>query len=164
MEPHPSLNTTVMSERIFKIITVLATVCVIGTASAGELTHEFKNPSFSGQGYSNHVLAIEQLRYQREKEIQEKKEAQAAKLARELEQTTLNKFINNVESRIYAQLSKQMVDNMFTDSGATSGTASIEGATIYWIKDTSSDTISITVTEADGSLTEITVPLTGFGF
>jgi hypothetical protein len=78
---------------------------------------------FSGQGYSNHVLAIEQLRYQREKEIQEKKEAQAAKLARELEQTTLNKFINNVESRIYAQLSKQMVDNMFTDSGATSGTA-----------------------------------------
>jgi hypothetical protein len=28
----------------------------------------------------------------------------------------------------------------------------------------SADTISITVTEADGSLTEITVPLTGFGF
>jgi hypothetical protein len=57
-----------------------------------------------------------------------------------------------------------MVDNMFTDSGATSGTATIEGASIYWIKDASADTISITVTEADGSLTEITVPLTGFGF
>ena len=145
---------------LISIVTMFFTTAVIG----GELTHEFKNPSFSGNGYSNHVLALEQLRYQREKEIQEKKEAAAAKLARELEQTTLNKFINNVESRIYAQLSKQMVDNMFTDSGATSGTANIEGATIYWIKDVSSDTISITVTEADGSLTEITVPLTGFGF
>ena len=138
---------------------------IIGTTvEASELMHGFKNPSFSGNGYSNHVLAMEQLRYQREKEIADKKEAAAAKLARELEQTTLNKFINNVESRIYAQLSKQMVDNMFTDSGASSGTANIEGATIYWIKDTSTDTISITVTEADGSLTEITVPLTGFGF
>ena len=147
------------------ILLTIATVLLISTTGhSSELTHKFKNPSFSGEGYSNHVLAIEQLRYQREKEIQEKKEAAAAKLARELEQTTLNKFINNVESRIYAQLSKQMVDNMFTDSGATSGTANIEGATIYWIKDTSTDTISITVTEADGSLTEITVPLTGFGF
>src|SRR5210317_2432626 len=142
-----------MSERIYKI--VLSFLLITGISNAGELTHEFKNPSFAGQGYSNHVLAIEQLRYQREKEIQEKKEAQAAKLARELEQTTLNKFINNVESRIYAQLSKQMVDNMFTDSGATSGTANIEGASIYWVKDASADTISITVTEADGSITEI---------
>ncbi len=48
--------------------------------SASELMHEFKNPSFSGNGYSNHVLAMEQLRYQREKEIQEKKDAAAAKL------------------------------------------------------------------------------------
>ena len=145
---------------LISIATIFFTTAVIGS----ELTHEFKNPSFSGQGYSNHVLALEQLRYQREKEIQEKKEAAAAKLARELEQTTLNKFINNVESRIYAQLSKQMVDNMFTDDGSTSGTATIEGATIYWIKDTSSDTISIQITEANGTLTEITVPLTGFGF
>jgi len=154
-----------MSESTKKFFSIIAAVIfTANTVVASELTHEFKNPSFSGNGYSNHVLAIEQLRYQREKEIQDKKDAAAAKLARELEQTTLNKFINNVESRIYAQLSKQMVDNMFTDSGATSGTANIEGATIYWIKDVSSDTISITVTEADGSLTEITVPLTGFGF
>ena len=132
--------------------------------SAGELTHEFKNPSFSGNGYSNHVLALEQLRYQRQKEITEKKEAAAAKLQRELEQSTLNKFINNVESRIYANLSKQMVDNMFTDSGATSGTATIEGASIYWVKDVSADTITIQITNTDGTLTELSVPLTGFGF
>ena len=153
-----------MSERKYIITTILTTLLMVMSVSAGELTHEFKNPSFSGNGYSNHVLAIEQLRYQRTKEIREKQEAAAAKLARELEQTTLNKFVNNVESRIYAQLSKQMVDNMFTADGSTSGTATIEGATIYWNKDVSSDTITITVTEADGSLTEIAVPLTGFGF
>lgn len=154
-----------MSERLKKIFNTITTFLLLTTAGvAGELTHEFKNPSFSGNGYSNHVLAIEQLRYQREKEIAEKLESEAAKAKREAEQTTLNKFINNVESRIYANLSKQMVDNMFTDSGATSGTATIEGASIYWVKDTSSDTISITVTEPGGALTEITVPLTGFGF
>jgi hypothetical protein len=153
-----------MSEQVLKITTVLAAMLIAASATAGELTHEFKNPSFSGNGYSNHVLALEQLRYQRQKEITEKLESEAAKAKREEEQTTLNKFLNNVESRIYANLSKQMVDNMFTNDGSTSGTASIEGATIYWVKDVSTDTISITVTEADGSTTEIAVPLSGFGF
>ena len=142
----------------------LLALFVCTAVSASELTHEFKNPAFSGEGYSNHVLAMEQLRYTREKEIADALASAAAKAARELEQTTLNKFINNVESRIYAQLSKQMVDNMFTNDGSTSGTATIEGASIYWLKDVSSDTISITVTEADGTTTQITVPLTGFGF
>ena len=153
-----------MSEQFCKITTVLAAIVIAVSATAGELTHEFKNPSFSGNGYSNHVLALEQLRYQREKEIREKLESEAAKAKREEEQTTLNKFLNNVESRIYANLSKQMVDNMFTNDGSTSGTATIEGATINWVKDVSTDTITITVTEADGSLTEISVPLSGFGF
>jgi len=142
----------------------LLILSVCSVVAASELTHEFKNPAFSGEGYSNHVLAMEQLRYQREKEIADALASAAAKAKREEEQTTLNKFLNNVESRIYAQLSKQLVDNMFTDDGSTSGTAEIEGATIYWVKDTSADTISITVTETDGTVTDITVPLTGFGF
>jgi len=144
------------------ILTILLTFTV--GASASELVHEFKNPSFSGNGYSNHVLAIEQLQFQRKKDIKEKAEADAAKAKREAESTTLAKFLNNVESRIYAQLSKQMVDNMFTNDGDTTGTATIEGATIYWIKDTSSDTITVQITEEDGSFTEIVVPLSGFGF
>jgi len=149
-------------EKMFKILIAISVICV--SAQASELTHEFKNPSFSGQGYSNHVLALEQLRYTRQKEINDAIKAEAAKKKREEEQETINKFINNVESRIYAQLSKQLVDNMFTDDGATSGTASIEGASIYWVKDTSAETISITVTETDGTTTDITVPLSGFGF
>ena len=133
------------------------------SAVASDLTFEFKNPSFSGQGYSNHVLSIEQLQFQRKKEAEEKAAAEAAKAKREAESTTLAKFLNNVESRIYAQLSKQLVDNMFTDDGANSGTATIEGATVYWLKDTTSDTITVTITNEDGTTTEIVVPLSGFG-
>lgn len=144
------------------ILTILLTFTV--GVSASELVHEFKNPSFSGNGYSNHVLAIEQLQFQRKKDLKEKAEADAAKAKREAESTTLAKFLNNVESRIYAQLSKQMVDNMFTNDGDTTGTATIEGATIYWVKDTSTDTITVQITEDDGSFTEIIVPLSGFGF
>jgi hypothetical protein len=149
-----------------KILIGIISGCVltISLVSASELTHEFKNPSFSGEGYSNHVLSIEQLQFQRNKEIKEKAEADAAKAKREADSTTLAKFLNNVESRIYAQLSKQLVDNMFTDDGATSGTASIEGATIYWVKDTTADTVTIQITEDDGTFTEISVPLSGFGF
>ena len=142
----------------------LLILSVCSAVAASELVQDFKNPAFSGNGYSNHVLAMEQLRYQREKEITEKKEAAAAKLARELEQTTLNKFVNNVESRIYAQLSKQLVDNMFSADGATSGTAEIEGATIFWEKDTDLGEISIIITEADGTVTTLTVPVGDFGF
>jgi Na+-transporting NADH:ubiquinone oxidoreductase subunit NqrC len=147
-----------------RVILLTIILALSSGAFASELVHEFKNPSFSGQGYSNHVLAIEQLQFQRKKELKEKAEAEAAKAKREAESTTLAKFLNNVESRIYAQLSKQMVDNMFTNDGDTTGTATIEGATIYWIKDTSSDTITVQITEEDGSFTEIIVPLSGFGF
>lgn len=133
-------------------------------SNADTLTFQFNNPSFSGQGYSNHVLAIEQLQFQRKQEIKEKAEADARAAEREAANTTLAKFLNNVESRIYANLSKQLVDNMFTDDGATSGTATVEGASIYWVKDATADTITVQITEADGSYTEIVVPLSGFGF
>ena len=134
------------------------------SASASELTHSFKNPAFSGNGYSNHVLAIDQLQTTRKKELQEKQEAEARQAARDAEGTTLAKFLKNVESRIYANISKSLVDSMFEDNGANSGTAEIEGATITWIKDVTSDTITVTIVEEDGTTTELTVPMSGFGF
>jgi len=149
-----------------RVILIVGLLNLIGSPHtvASELVHEFKNPSFSGNGYSNHVLSIEQLQFQRKKEAEEKAAADAAKAKREAESTTLAKFLNNVESRIYAQLSKQLVDNMFTEDGSDSGTATIEGAQIYWIKDATSDTITVQITEDDGTFTEIVVPLSGFGF
>lgn len=144
------------------LITLLLGIGI--SANASELVHEFKNPSFSGNGFSNHVLAIEQLQATRKQAIKDKKESEAKAAAREAANTTLAKFLNNVESRIYANISKQLVDNMFANDGSTSGTATVEGATIYWVKDATADTITVQITEEDGTFTEVVVPLTGFGF
>jgi hypothetical protein len=110
------------------------------------------------------VLSIQQLEYQREQKIKEDKAAADRQAARDEENKTINRFIANVESRIYANISKQLVDNMFSDTGQTSGTAEIEGATIVWNKDSDLGTIAITITEADGTITTLTVPIGDFGF
>ena len=152
-----------------KIRLLLSTALMFAATSnavSADLTWGFKNPAFHyGNGYSTHVLSVEQLQYNRKKEIQENADAQAARLERELENTTLNKFIKNVESRIYAQLSKQMVDSMFADctdttgeTCASAGTAEIEGSQITWLKDTTTGEITLEVIESDGSTTTITIP------
>jgi len=142
---------------------------IMGTAvGASELTHDFGNPAFSGNGYSNHVLSIEQLQYSRKKDVEEKQKSAAAAKKREEENTTINKFIKNVESRIYANLSKQLVDNMFgtscTGTCPTSGTAEVEGSTIYWVKDASTEIITLTITDPSGNVTTMSVPLGDFNF
>ena len=142
----------------------LLLVFLCSFAVAGELTQDFKNPSFSGQGYSSHVLALEQLQYTRKEQIKDDEEAAKRDAKREEENETINRFLANLESRIYANLSKQLVDNMFSSDGATSGTAEIEGAEIYWEKDVDLGTIMIRVTEEDGTVTTVTVPVGDFGF
>jgi hypothetical protein len=145
-------------------MSLLALIIFLTTASAGELTHEFKNPSFSGQGYSNHVLALEQLQFTRDAELTKKKEREERDAKRDEENEVINKFIANVESRIYANLSKQLVDNMFSSTGSDTGTAEIEGATIFWERDVDLGTIAIRITEADGTVTTVSVPVGDFGF
>ena len=135
---------------------------------ASEIVHEFSNPSFSGVGYSTHVLSLEQLRYSREKQIADDQRSADAAAERDANNTTINKFIKNVESRIYANLSKQLVDNMFgtecESECETSGTAEVEGSTIYWIKDETTEIITLTITSPDGSTTTMSVPVGDFKF
>jgi hypothetical protein len=143
---------------------LLITIALLTATSvyANELTWGFKNPRFSGNGYSSHVLSTEQLQHNRKADIEAKAEAEERRIERELENTTLNKFLKNVESRIYAQLSKQMVDAMFADCSDTcsnTGTAEIEGSQITWVK--ADGNITLTIISDDGSTTEITIPASG---
>ena len=138
---------------------------------ASELTHDFKNPAFSGNGYSQHVLSINQLEVQRENKVFDDLKSAKAAAERAEKNKTVNKFIANVESRIYANLSKQLVDNMFgtsCDSTATtcptSGTSTIEGAQIAWVKDTTTEIITLTITADDGTVTTMAVPIGDFKF
>jgi hypothetical protein len=155
-----------------------------GITVAGELTFDFSNPSFSGVGWSSHVLSIAQLEHQREQAVEDDKKAEEKAAEREAKNTTLAKFVTNVESRIFANLSKQMVDNMFgtncTEDDATdelecplSGTATLpDGSTVSWEKDEDAvdetgapaPTITLTVTDATGTITQLIVPVGDFKF
>ena len=155
-----------------KVLVVALTLSFLTTSIlASELVQEFKNPAFSGNGYSNHVLSIDQLQSQRKKANEDEAKSAAAAAEREAKNTTINKFIANVESRIYANLSKQLVDNMFgtgcdseTTTCPTSGTSTVEGATIYWIKDTTTEIITLTITDENGTVTTMSVPIGDFVF
>ena len=142
------------------IISVLASV-VASTAHA-QLVHQFNSPSFSGQGYSSHVLTIEQLEASRRKAIADAQKAAQEKAERDAKNTNLAKFLVNVESRIYAQLSKQLADAMFAEGSATTGSFDFQGTNISYVK-TGTD-VTLTIVEATGNRTEITVPLSSFSF
>lgn len=143
---------------------LLMSICLISTQSlASQMTFGFKNPEFSGDGFSSHALTIENEEYSRMQSVEAAKKAQADAAAAAAANTNLAKFLNNVESRIYAQLSLQLSNDMFSD-GSTSGTMQFEGSTISWIKDTTAQTISLTVIDATGNRTDITVPIGSFKF
>jgi hypothetical protein len=142
------------------IITILAVFSA--TSWATELVHSFQSPAFiPGNGYSTHVLTIEQLEANRRKAIADAEKAARDQAARDAKNTNLAKFLVNVESRIYAQLSKQLADAMFSD-GANSGEMAFQGTNISWVK--SATDVTLTITEATGGVTTVTVPLGSFAF
>jgi hypothetical protein len=129
---------------------------------ADEMTHKFKNPSFSGVGTSSHYLTIENQEFNRKEAIREEIQAYVEDLEREAENTTLARFIRNLESRIYAQLSRQLVDNLFGETASDFGILELEGNTIeYRVED---DKVTLIITDEEGNTTEITVPLGSFSF
>jgi hypothetical protein len=150
-----------MKNLVITIIALMVTVPV----QASELTWGFKSPAFHyGNGYSTHVLSVEQLSYNRKQDIKDERQRIADELEREAENTTLAKFMRNVESRIYATLSKQMVDSMFADCGdacSNTGTTDIEGNTLTWVRDPTDGSITLTIVEEDGTTTTITIPGAG---
>ena len=78
---------------ILGIILVLLVVTL--TVAADEMTHKFKNPSFSGIGTSSHYLTIENQEFSRKEAIREEIKAYQEELEREAENTTLARFIRN---------------------------------------------------------------------
>jgi hypothetical protein len=144
-----------------KIITIFLAV-FSATSGATELVHSFQSPAFiPGNGYSTHVLTIEQLEANRRKAIADAEKSARDQAARDAKNTNLAKFLVNVESRIYAQLSKQLADAMFSD-GANSGDMDFQGTNISWVK-TGTD-VTLTISEVAGGVTTVTVPIGSFAF
>ena len=133
------------------------------TASAQPLPDfTFKSPSFNGNGYSAHILTIENQEHNRRDAIQKEIQAKLEKEANEAKNTNIAKFMNNLESRIYAQISQNLATAMFADGGSNSGTLNFEGNIINWTK--SPTEITLNVTDYLGSSTTIIIPLGSFVF
>jgi len=122
----------------------------------------FKSPSFNGNGYSSHVLTIENQEYTRQQQIVKDALAAAQAAANAQQNTNIAKFLNNLESRIYAQISQNLATAMFANGGSNSGTLNFEGNTIFWTKDSSN--VYLSVTDTLGNVTNVTVPLGQFTF
>lgn len=119
--------------------------------------YTFKSPAFNGNGYSAHVLTIENQEHSRKEQIKKEIQAELDRIKNEKNNTNLAKFLNNLESRIYAQISQNLATAMFADGGATSGTLNFEGNIINWTR--SSTEITLNVTDYLGSTTIISIPL-----
>lgn len=145
------------------VLAIIAILLGTSSALADGMNFYFANPSFNGgAGYSDHVLKLEQtekLRAQAKKDAA-KAEAEAA-AAKEAE-SLINKFLENVNSRIYATLSKKLVDAMFAEGAADHGSVTLDGTTVEYTK---TDTeITLTITDPDGSVTTVVIPVGEFNF
>jgi len=145
------------------LVAIPINLILTSTVIASEVVHQFQSPAFiPGTGFSQHVLTIHQLEEAKKKELKVERDAAIAKAETAAKSTNLAKFLVNVEARIYAQLSKQLADQMFTEGSATSGSMDFQGSNISWVK-TGTD-VTLTIIEANGGRTEITVPIASFAF
>tara|TARA_R110000772_G_scaffold206479_2_gene317061 strand:+ start:1594 stop:2106 length:513 start_codon:yes stop_codon:yes gene_type:complete len=138
-------------------------IAIIATnLKADQMVHKFKSPSFNGMGTSSHYLTIENQEFSRKLTIKEEIKALQEEIEREKENSTLARFMRNLESRVYAELSRQLVNNLFGETPSSSGTITLEGNTIEYTSD--GVTLTLKITEADGTVTEITIPIGTFTF
>tara|TARA_R100000951_G_scaffold2915_2_gene4296 strand:- start:7638 stop:8081 length:444 start_codon:yes stop_codon:yes gene_type:complete len=129
---------------------------------ADEILFKFKSPSFSGVNTSSHFLTIENQENTRKQTVKDEIKAYQDELARDADNTTLARFIRNLESRIYAQLSRQMVEQLFGETPQKQGKLELEGNTIEYIVE--AETITLTITDEVGGQTNISVPIGDFTF
>lgn len=142
---------------------------------ATELVQQFKNPAFSGQGWSSHALTIDSIEKSRKDQQAADRKADIAKAEAELLNTPLNRFMSLFQSQVYAQLASQLSSNLFQNRCAapdgsaipgcvnpSTGTFVLDGNTITWLK--LADKVTLTVVDAKGTVTTVTVPIASFGF
>ena len=68
----------------------------------------------------------------------------------------------NLESRIYAELSKQISDKLFGENPQSSGTIDLLGNTVAY--EMTDDLVTLNVTQTDGSVTKVEIPVASFAF
>ena len=127
------------------------------SAIADELKFRFKSPSFNGIGYSAHKINLENISAARKKTIKDELKSLSIQANLANSRKPLNVFLTNLQSRIYSELSKQVTEQLFAETGTDSGSFDLDGNIISWYK--LADKINLTVTDTDGDLTTILIPV-----
>jgi hypothetical protein len=153
-------------DKLIWLVMAIGVALIIGIFTqnlrADEMVHKFKSPSFSGIGASAHYLTIENQQFNRKQALKAEIKALQDEIERDKENTTLARFIRNLESRIYAQLSRQLVENLFGETPSDSGVLELEGNRIeYNVVD---GIITLKITDSDGNTTTISLPIGSFTF
>ena len=142
---------------------IASLLLVSSPALATDIVQQFKNPAFSGYGWSSHVMSIEAQERSREQSIKDGEKQRLALEEAAKQNTPLARFINLFTSQVYAQLATQLSTNLFGGTSASNaGSFVLDGNTISYVK-TGTD-VTLTIIDQTGNETVVTVPIATFAF
>ena len=148
-----------------------------------ELVQQFKDPTFSGNGWTTQVLTLEQMRQSSKNANEAKAASDAAQAQAAAASTPLAKFLSLFQGQVYSQLATQLSNNLFQACTAGGGQSCTNGGfnvtntqRIEWTKDATAGTVTLNVfngtSNSDGTFTKssttplqtIIVPISQFSF
>lgn len=142
---------------------LILSLLLLSSPANAQLVQTFKDPAFSGYGWSSHVMSIDAQERARDQAI---KDAEAAKLAlarSEAANTPLAKFMALFTSQVYAQLATQLSNNLFAEGGTSNaGSFNLDGNTVSYVK--TGTEVKLTVVDKNGNTTVVIVPIATFAF
>lgn len=138
-------------------------VFIITPAKSSEILFQFSSPAFSGVGYSSHVLTVYNMELSRRIAVEAERKAAQLRAEQNAQNTTMARFITNLESRVYNELARQITEKLFEGTGAqASGTFAFNGGTISYAR--TGNMIAVTIRDSAGSVTTMNVPIGDFGW
>jgi hypothetical protein len=158
-----------------KIITLIILAGLTNFANA-ELIQQFKDPTFSGNGWASHVLTLEQMRQGAQNAKDSKEASEKAALEAAANNTPLSKFMALFTGQVYSQLATQLTNNLFkectTGACSTGNFMVTDTQQIQWVKLNGQVTLTVyDGKKVDGAFVAntsptqtITVPISSFSF
>ena len=151
-------------KKLKRVLLVTAlTLLISQKANAGDLAQQFKDPAFSGYGWSSHVITLDNEERAHKQAIVDAQNAKIAQAKADAANTPLARFMALFSSQVYSQLATQLSNNLFAETGNSGvGNFVLDGNTVSYIK--TAQNITLTVVDSNGGKTVVTVPIAQFYF
>jgi len=147
------------------ILGLVALWLPVAAAATPMNDYQFKSPSFNGSGYGTYALTVENEQYTRQQAVQQQIQSAMSAAASAAQNTPLQQFLTNLESRIYAQISQNVATSMFSAAGTVQpGSIAFGAGNITWSQTIMKDgTSGIQLQVFDGmNTTTVNVPMGQF--